>query len=411
MNPIQEIDHWNNSLKFKEHIFLTEKIAKSDIIDAYIIMSMPSPDDPANAFTADEISKQHSRTIINEIESIIVRELRHTDNQTSTWKTLTDYGEELKGVNYEPFANDYDYRDIINYLRRESKKIFGVVIQPKQFIEGLEDSMGYLQKTYSNNYKKQRETNVIELAEASGLPWTLEAIEKVFKNWEWDTAYGGQNWATITNQAIKLQQGSQGDFFKRLDRFIDYVHNTGHVANKFQGYEEGWLNFILDLKAQALNIRELIPYASRDVQKLFKDSSWRQMLNKIPGMGAAETNDATIAVIQKYMDEFVKRRYNKIPDPYEDDWDEYGIHTPMAQLAGQLGKKRLAELVEKELLTNKQFKKIASKYADFLEDDGWLPEEIEPLHDVLSKEFYPEEDEEGETGLDGEGNPMPKFEW
>ena len=43
-------------LEFNQHYLLNEKITKNDIIDAYIIMSMPRPDDPANAFIADEIS-------------------------------------------------------------------------------------------------------------------------------------------------------------------------------------------------------------------------------------------------------------------------------------------------------------------------------------------------------------------
>ena len=53
-----------------------------------------------------------------------------------------------------------------------------------------------------------------------------------------------------------------------MDHVYDLQHNTGFALNKIPEYRGSWIEESLDHKAQAKDIRELIPFCSSDMKKL-----------------------------------------------------------------------------------------------------------------------------------------------
>jgi len=322
-------------LQFKEHYLIKEYINKTDIIDLYILMSMPTPMEDHNKFIRDEVVKKTRSSIQGEIENVILREMRHLFNESQ------EYADGVSEIYSNDFYQDYKKPYIYDWdgdytkdgepgpippameknLQILFKKMFGI---PKADVgdvyHRLKQTETYLHKIFGHSYSgsNKKETSSGDLSYETGLPWTMENTANIFSNLKWYGGFGGKAWGRIANQAAGLRNASPGEFFPLMDRFVDMVHNNGTIMNKFKGYHEGWLMFILDLKQQATNIRDLIPYASKDVKKLFRDPAWRLMMIKIPGMGAQEGGQETIInLFNKYMKDIIimsKRWNNDVVD-------------------------------------------------------------------------------------------------
>lgn len=269
--------------------FLTERMQKNDIIDLYIIMTMPEPAEEDNKYNAQQILQNSKANIIKEIETILLKELRHFSSQ-SKYEMLY-------------IKPDSQYSA---WAKNLGKNIFGIDMPYKILDKKLEKTASVLQKKLGDEeYEKDNEITIAELAQLTGLPWTIDAVVNAFNKMPWDGGYGGRSWATIAEQAKKLIQSSPVDLVKNIDRFVDYVHNTGPVLTKFKGSNEGWLLYLLDLKQHTKNIRELIPYASYEVRKLFGDIMWRQFMMEQGFPGAEDVNNTSM--IKKFVKNYLKK--------------------------------------------------------------------------------------------------------
>lgn len=259
---------------------LSEAINKSDIIDIYILMSMPEPHDEANIFIKNEKVKAISNTIIDEIDNILLRELRHLS------------------IDYRDYGPDDDYKQYDSNIF-ESK--YG--ISPKK----INEIVKFLTKMFGREGKQKYFSTEITLPEINDIFQTKLSYQNLANIFSgaglWESGYGGKNWSRIAIFAGELHNllKDTTKFLTKLDRFVDFVHNNGAVINKFKGYVEGWLPFILDIKQNAVNIREIIPYASRDIQKMFRDQAWRMLMRDIPGKGADTSFEAYKPLIKKYI--------------------------------------------------------------------------------------------------------------
>ena len=287
-------------MNFLNFCLLNEAIQSPDIIDIYILMSMPEPADEANRFIKKEIISRSSRTILDEIDNILLREIRHMGSAR-----MEDYMEDERALKARSYDGQDERKQIIKDLTRFQREFGATPTQLYKVISRLHDTYG---SEHGNRYLKA-ETNLRDINIRFGSHITHQDIVRMFSNpGYWEQGYGGKSWAKIAEFAVSLNQSvsNSSEFLKRLDRFVDFVHNNGAVANKFRGFHEGWLLYILDLKQHAVNIRELIPYASRDVQKMFRDINWQELSRKIPGGGAATSFGAYKTLIQKYIGNYFK---------------------------------------------------------------------------------------------------------
>jgi len=321
-------------MNFKTHFLLSEAINKTDIVDLYIVMTMPEPMDERYQYTAKEVFEKVKNHITVEIQSILLRELRHMN---PTWgKTLT------------------------------GKQIFGVNLDNTTMIEGLNKTYNILknQFSYEGSHKYENTEITIDwLAKATGLPWTIDAVINMFNKSDWDGGYGGENWGKLASEAKKLLNAGPADMLKQLDRFVDFVHNNGAVINKFRGFKDGWLQFILDLKQHATNIRDLIPYASYDVRSLFKDPAWRLFMSQVPGKGAAESDDAIIELFIKYAKDIKYIEWDGSFDNYYDNSGDVGFPNPLFSLIDNFGLDRLNNALKNNYNINPRLKKAVRSVA------------------------------------------------
>jgi hypothetical protein len=332
---------------FKRHYLISEKISKKDIIDAYIIMSMPPIDEPADRFVADEVFAKSKTSILAEIESILLRELRHLGDESQIFDIVDDlydrYKDSLNGYNQakkygEEEEYEWELKNSKNELDKLSAKIFGMVLEPDQLFKGLAKTEKVLGRTFGDEDSRayiRGEITTDELADKTGLPWNTKSLINMYKNINWNPGYGGRNWAKIAEEAHSLKTADDESFFKQLDRFVDFVHNTGSVLNKFQGYKDGWLQFILDLKQHAINVKELIPHASQDVRRLFKNPTWREfMMRHMKGAGSATSKTALMPLITKY----IEMIYSEFVHGSEDETTFQNILSSINQLLDKYGK-------------------------------------------------------------------------
>jgi hypothetical protein len=263
---------------------LCEAISKSDIIDTYILMSMPDIEDDAAQFVKKEIMDAAKTNIIEELTRILEKEVSHMRGESDTH----EYG--LAAIKYMGVPGEKIESIDRQYLKPITKTFNLPAIKNPE-----------TEKEIVKLYK-----DVAKKLEAGGSgradTLTLAEIHGIFENFSWYSGYGGKNWARITAHVQKIAgAANQTEFFKALDRLVDFVHNTGSILTKFQGYAEGWIQFILDLKEKATNIRELIPYASPEVKKMFGSQEWRQLMTRIPGEGAERSIESYKQMLPKYV--------------------------------------------------------------------------------------------------------------
>lgn len=295
-----------------EQKLLLEAVSKSDIIDLYIVISMPAPSDPAQQHIVKEVLERSRIHIQDEIEFILLRELSHFTDET-----------ELE-------LNEWQDR-YINF----PKELVPTGANPKTFPMQLWE---ILDMTNDGT-----ELTLREVSNQLGIRVNYQFVIDMYRTLTWSENFGGESWAKLTEAARMLNESKLTNYGKAVDRFIDFVHNTGSVINKFRGYRDGWFKYILDLKQHAINIRELIPYASRDVKNLFKTHEWRELMKRIPGKGAAVSTDTDERLLAKAITT-VMTYVPKEELEWTEDVAEAQVVLNVAELLRKYGNRRFLEL-------------------------------------------------------------------
>jgi hypothetical protein len=314
-------------MNFINFYMLQEQLKRSDLIDVYILMSMPDIDDPSAKFIKDEIMAQVKSNIIEELQKIITKEFLHIKSQeycenvqkikdfmtfeAGPWYSqglmLTprfiskqrDQATKLRFI--QDFVKDFNLSN--TYYSEDNKKQNITIEDFKLFAKAFDLNIPKDFVDVFDNHKEFRQTIYkIYTTSINNNQIPVRYIYRAFTLLKWNTYYGGKNWAKITEHTIKiLSTKDSAEFFKELDRLVDFVHNTGSILSKFQGYKQGWIQFILDIKEKATNIRELIPLATPEVRKMFSSQEWRTFMTKIPGEGAETSIDGYKALMLKYI--------------------------------------------------------------------------------------------------------------
>jgi len=96
--------------------------------------------------------------------------------------------------------------------------------------------------------------------------FTLEQLQQIYNEGDWETAYGGPPWGHITESLIQLINTTDtNQLITIIDHINDIQHNTGLMFHDFPKVEK-WFSDALNIKAQATP-EQLIPYLSSDIQK------------------------------------------------------------------------------------------------------------------------------------------------
>lgn len=334
-------------MSFKEYL-LQEKIERTDIIDLYILTSMPELEDEANRFIKQEILNKVIHNIEEEAQSVVIREFRYffegRDGSKLLW--LDEFSPSIKNnsskllnkINQEFFRGMYDD----NFI---------------ELLRGLNKTSSYLDRRFDFLDKYGERLVTLEmLRDKTGLPWTMEIIIDAFnhKKWGWEASYGGPGWQAAAIAVNNLLTSPPSKMLYFLDRLIDFVHNTGPIANKFALYSGGWLNFLLDLKAQSKNVKELIPYASRDVQKMFSDSAWVKFFHEFRSLGAGESNEAIKNILLKTIIQLSKKNYDTSPylNTFERIFKEKGLENTYQFTIDLVYDKKISPTVAERFIYN-----------------------------------------------------------
>lgn len=240
-----------------EKRLLNERVNKSDIIDLFIIMSMPKIATKAGKFIQQEIVQRARANILAELESIVVEELEHfcgygEVSERSVLKHAHKLGKIFLDDNIEvPKRNKREW--LIGFREKICERMISI-----------------LKRAIPHKF------TIDEINDMTGANLSLSNIAYLYKNLRWPKHYGGKPWADFTTAvgSLKNTQGTE-EFIRAFERIIDLVHNTGSILDKFHGYQEGWMPFILDLKQHTHNVRDLFPYASKDLRTLLSGTDWR----------------------------------------------------------------------------------------------------------------------------------------
>jgi hypothetical protein len=306
-------------IPFRNYFFLTERVEKTDIIDLYVMMAMGLPEDPAYLDIYNQKFLEASQHIKDEIQYILLREVRHALTWTNEFNDLLVMVDDMINNKINIKIDNADIKDIRDKYNLVIKKL-DTNLNP---IVGLDSD--YIIDAANNltisldildRYMDRARPKEITFKNASiktKFMWNINVIYNMFNNLTWHTDYGGKAWAQITQEAAKvLAENNVTQLVSSVDRFIDYVHNTGSVANKFAGAKDGWFNFILDLKAQSQNIRELMPFTSYEIRSMMRDPAWRLGMFQQPGIGADKSDKVIENLLRKYFIEFVATLFDEM---------------------------------------------------------------------------------------------------
>jgi hypothetical protein len=264
-------------------------------------MAMGPPEDPAYLDIYNQKFLEASQHIKDEIEHILLREVRHVLIRTMEMGKL-----------FIAFSSSSQTTDIIkqyelitsllNYNSASTEQA------AREFVYSLEKLKSMF--TYGEH---QKEVTFKKATRETGISWNINLVYNIFNNLTWRADYGGKAWAQITQEAAKvLTENNVTQLVSSVDRFIDYVHNTGSILNKFAGSYDGWFNFILDLKAQSQNIRELMPFTSYEIRSMMRDPAWRLGMFQQPGIGADKSDKVIENLLRKYFIEFVATLFDEM---------------------------------------------------------------------------------------------------
>jgi hypothetical protein len=213
----------------------------------------------------------------------------------------------IRGLRYKEYENDLDYAKRIFYPNLQEKLLDAVYFaiaaefrhgldnkQPKE----IQDNPLYQQfikyhSAYKAGYENRKpgedaelkgqsdsyETSYAALRRAADkLGWTRTQVvsfaQTLFSKGRWNSAYGGRAWAGIADGWLMLRNAQTlSQKAVAIDHVYDLQHNTDTVFNKLQNYyraSEGhrWIKKMLDFKANAKSIRELLPFVSSKMRKI-----------------------------------------------------------------------------------------------------------------------------------------------
>jgi len=212
----------------------------------------------------------------------VIRELRESastlcSNFYLLYELVENRGVEACRFDFKLLKNQLDYifqRYILYVSARESRHVYTDMAYPPDMVTeteddfpevtqvastltggidkeafGIEDVPRHIFRTYKNTKK-----DIIRYC---------RDLTALFSNGYWDTDFGGDSWAKITNLLIRRLEGNLS---KAL--FVDYCwhteHNSAHFLNKVVGADElDDLRCVLDLK-QGGYFKELLSYSDLD---------------------------------------------------------------------------------------------------------------------------------------------------
>ena len=252
---------------------ILEYTRPKNITDLYLIMTMPEPSSKAGKFITKEIVTQTRNDIQKEMEGIVLGELSHWADMTREGELLTEYLNEVDNEGEdseeaEDFLHDLNQNNTLkklmdktganrkydhHWLNLGHALSASYKFSKHQDVQGFDEYFDYVKRHYN-------------------IKMTPGIIEWVYNQLGWDSDYGGPPWAKITKAVTELREASGAQFL--FDRTIDLVHNTGSLLDKFR--ESDKIKPILDIKAHAIDPRELYKHSSRDIQRLFRDPNWQK---------------------------------------------------------------------------------------------------------------------------------------
>lgn len=250
-------------MKLNELVLL-EQLSKQNIIDIYILMSMPDLADRASQFISKEVLNRIRNNVVEELTTIIIGEVQHAADECISIYNLY-YGELTE-------------KELNEAAKHISKALFGKEFSAGSLMEAFFDVLASNEGSFVYEGAKPIKT-LEDLKKATELPWTLGAIEKLFSKLDWMEEFGGPLWAEITRYLQEITRSSEKQFMLLFDRLTDIIHNSGSLLRKFKiarsitSYDE--LRALLDLKQEAASPRALARYASPQIRKLFRRGEWR----------------------------------------------------------------------------------------------------------------------------------------
>lgn len=94
---------------------------------------------------------------------------------------------------------------------------------------------------------------------------TLEQLVQIYREGDWESAFGGPAWGEITKSLIELEENTDtNQLITIIDHINDIQHNTGLMFHDFPKVEK-WFSDALEIKSKA-TAQQLIPYLSSDVK-------------------------------------------------------------------------------------------------------------------------------------------------
>jgi hypothetical protein len=129
---------------------------------------------------------------------------------------------------------------------------------------------GRLRFLLKNNYNRKTSCDRLDTLFSEDETYDLmKIILSSFKNYKWDSYYGGKKWADGVNAWFRLYNAkSLKDKIVAIDHAYDLQHNTGLLFNKVDSYHkvESRLQRYLNKKRYARNLSEIV-HSSRTINQ------------------------------------------------------------------------------------------------------------------------------------------------
>ena len=172
-----------------------------------------------------------------------------------------------KRQDFEPYKNNRLLKHYVRYYRGLTGNV-PPVFAPERDVK--RPRVTPQSDSYLTSYKAAM--MAIEKSSSSKTAFA-ELARRLFKTMEWDSSYGGSNWASICDGYLLLEK-AQTNHEKQvaIDHAYDLQHNTGTALNKVSDFKLNgsfdWIKKALDHKRYAASMYELLPECSSDMRKL-----------------------------------------------------------------------------------------------------------------------------------------------